>query len=128
SPSTMAPSSPSITSSPRSSPSVLSSATLTAPGKKAPSKTPSDACEDPCLARQTSTPSTTICFAHSSWHTTIPPENASASNLQPKHFYPKCCTSNVNPHPRCARDDSNVTQQTTTKESNASQNRSHAKP
>src|ERR1044071_9013146 len=64
------------------------------------SKPSTDAC-----ARPTSTPLTTTSFARSLSPTTTLPESASASSLQPKLFYPKCCTSNVNPHPRCARDD-----------------------
>src|SRR5580704_12126186 len=106
SPWTMAPSSLSTSSSPTSSQSGPSSAIPTVPGKKAPSKTPSAACEDPCRARQTSTPSTTSSSAHTLPPTTTLPGNASVLSRQPKFFLLKCCTSNVNPHPRRARDDS----------------------
>ncbi len=40
---------------------------------------------------------------------TTPPENASASKLLPNSSHPNCCTSNVNPHLRCAQDDSLTT-------------------
>ena len=58
SPSTTAPSSPSTTSSTTNSPSEPSSAIPIAPGRRAPSRTPSAGCEDTCRARQISTPST----------------------------------------------------------------------
>src|SRR5713101_1785280 len=106
SPSTMEPSSLNTTFSPTSSACEPSSATPTVPGKRAPSKTPSAASEDPCPATQTSTPSTTTPSTHASPPTTTRPESASDLGPRLKRSLPNCCTSNVNPHPRYARDDS----------------------
>ena len=97
SPSTTVPSSPATTGSPTSSASIPSSATPTAHGKKAASKTPSDASTKPAPQNQ---PRRTLQPDLESRRTptTTPRENASASKHQPKPSFNRC-TSNVNPHP-----------------------------
>src|SRR3954463_244925 len=77
-----------------------SSATPTAHGKKAVSKTPSDGCADTCRAKPTSTNSPPDKSRPPPQPTTIPLENASTSIPPPRHSKPNCCTSNVNPHSR----------------------------
>src|SRR6266851_6995371 len=103
--STTVPSSLNTTSSPTSSASGPSSVIPTVPGKREPSKTPSAACEDSCPERQTSPPSTTTPSPLASPPITTHPESASDLSPRPKPSCPNCCTSNVNPHPRFARDD-----------------------
>ena len=88
-----------------SSASKPSSAIPTALGKRAPSRTPSAACDGSSRATPTSPPSTTTPSMPASPPTTTPLENALASRPQPRYFLLNCCTSNVNPHPRFARDD-----------------------
>src|SRR5882724_5194124 len=98
--STTEPSSLSTTNSPASSASGPSSAIPTAPGKKAASKTPSAACEDPCRARQTSRPSTATPSTPASPPTTTHPVSASDTNHPLRPSLLNCCTSNVNPPSR----------------------------
>ena len=100
SPSTTAPSSPSTTASKPTSVSKPSSAIPTAPGKRAGSRTPSDACDGHCRARLISSPSAPKPSMPSSPPTTIPHENAWTSKPQPRHSWLNCCTSNVNPPSR----------------------------
>src|SRR5882724_10964940 len=104
--STTEPSSLSTTNSPASSASGPSSAIPTAPGKKAASKTPSAACEDPCRARQTSRPSTATPSTPASPPTTTHPASASDTNHPLRPSLLNCCTSNVNPPPRFRGGDS----------------------
>ena len=98
--STTAPSSPSTTASKPTSVSKPSSAIPTAPGKRAGSRTPSDACAGPCRAKPISPPSVPKSSMPSSPPTTIPHENAWTSKPQPRHSWLNCCTSNVNPPSR----------------------------
>ena len=105
SPSTTAPSSPSTSSSPTSSPSGPSSATRTVLGRRAPSRTPSADCAG--LA-QKDQPRHHRPRDLRGLHRRLQQHAAKvprASGPPLKSFSPNCCTSNVNPHPRCARDD-----------------------
>ena len=108
SPSTTAPSSPSTSSWLSASACRPSSVILTAPGKRAPSRMPLAAYDGSCLAKPISTPSTTTLSMPASPPTTTPHENALGSRPRPRYFLLNCCTSNLNPHPRCARDDTVV--------------------
>ena len=105
SPSITAPNSPCITASKPNSASKPSSAILTAPGKKAVSKTPSAACDAGCPAKPTSQPSTPIPSPPTPPPITSHPENASPSKPPPRLSFPNRCTSNVNPSPGLRRDD-----------------------
>src|SRR5271163_3753552 len=104
SPSITEPSLLSIISSTTNSQSEPSSAILTVPGKRAASRTRSAECDGLCLEKPTSQISAQPISWPASWPTITLLENASASYLLQK-LLPNCCTSNVNPHPRCARDD-----------------------
>src|SRR5271167_4247728 len=77
-----------------------SSAILTVPGKRAASRTRSAECDGLCLEKPTSQISAQPISWPASWPTITLLENASASYLLQK-LLPNCCTSNVNPHPRC---------------------------
>src|ERR1035438_6479801 len=104
SPSTTEPSSPSTTNLHSSSASRPSSAILIAPGKKAESKTPSDACDDRCREKLISLPSIQKHSTPASQPITIHRENASASDHQQRSSQ-NCCTSNVNPPARLRGND-----------------------
>src|SRR5258706_1578353 len=82
------------------SPSQPSSAIPTHPGKRAESRTPSDACEGPFHEKPIWQHYRPNAWQASSVHTTTHPENALTGKLQQSSSASNCCTSNVNPPSR----------------------------
>jgi len=107
SPSTTEPSSRSTGGSTIASEPEPTSATLTALGRRAASKTPSAACDRPCRARPTWPPCRSGSSRPPLTATTQHPENVLAGRPLPKHSQDTStrCTSNVNPPFTCARDE-----------------------
>ena len=103
SPSTMAASSANTSASAARSASNPTSAIPEPHGKKAASKTPSDASDAACPEKPTQQPCPPNMSTPSSAPATTHPENASPSKHPPKPS--TRCTSNVNPHPGQARGD-----------------------
>src|SRR4029450_9240726 len=101
----MATSSPVIVCFP-ASPSKLSSAIPTPPGRRGASKMPSVVCAASSRARPTSQPFRIAASTPSCAPTTTPRENALTSKHR-QRCSTNCCTSNVNPPPRFRGDDNN---------------------